>query len=117
MTREIDLRAHLPLTEATLFILVSLASKSRHGYAIMKEVRVLTDNRVRLSTGTLYDSLKRLLVKGWIQRVANPATEDGGRARKSYALTDLGRRVLSAEASRLQELVAVTHRYLEGWPA
>lgn len=94
-----------PLTEATFFILLSLAPGPKHGYAIMKDTRSLSDNRVVLSTGTLYGALKRLLEQQWIRRVEdqhNPTERD----RKAYALTNEGRRVLNAEIERLQKLVS-----------
>ncbi len=55
-----------PLSETTLYILVSLAHGPLHGYAIAKEVRALSKNRVILSVSTLYTTLKRLLEDGWI---------------------------------------------------
>lgn len=99
---------YLPLTEATFYILLSLASERKHGYAIMKEVRILSDNRVVLSTGTLYGALKRLLELGWIKRVND--SENGKRARQAYALTDAGRRVLDAEVTRLKTLVSTAQQ-------
>jgi len=112
-----DIQAHLPLTEATFFIMLSLAPGRKHGYAIMKDVRALSENRVVLSTGTLYGALKRLLDNGWIRRVddveqapteqATDSSNRPGRPRKDYALTDLGRRILEAETERLGALVAV----------
>ena len=99
-----------PLSEATLFILLSLAPGSRHGYAIMKDVQMLSDGRIVLSTGTLYGALKRLLEQGWIKRVDDPAPNDTDRERKAYALTQVGRRVLKADVERLQKLVATARR-------
>lgn len=102
----------LPLSEAVFFILLSLAPRPKHGYAILKDVESLSQRRVVLSTGTLYGAIKRLLAQGWIE----PAAEVGGaeddsaeppRGRKAYALTELGRSILQAEASRLQSLVDV----------
>jgi DNA-binding PadR family transcriptional regulator len=95
------------LTEATFFILLSLSPGPRHGYAIMKDVQALSEERVKLSTGTLYGALKRLLDQGWVKRVDDPAPDDTNRERKAYALTDRGRRVLKAEVARLQKLVNV----------
>jgi DNA-binding PadR family transcriptional regulator len=95
-----------PLTEPTLFILLSLAPEPRHGYAIMKDVERLSEGRVAFSTGTLYGALKRLLDQGWIRRVSDPNENDTARERKAYALTDRGRRVLRAEVARLQKLVS-----------
>ena len=62
-----EIQSNLPLTETTLYILLSLAPGPRHGYAIMKDVRALSHNRVELSTGTLYSALKRLLDQNWIR--------------------------------------------------
>ena len=61
----------IPLTETTYFILLSLASKPRHGYAIMQDVQELSEGRAILSTGTLYGALKRLLELDWIVRLDN----------------------------------------------
>lgn len=101
-----DIQAHLPLTESTFFILLSLLPAQRHGYAIMKEVETLSTGRVELSTGTLYGALKRLWEQEWIERVDDGGQEEGGRPRKAYCLTNLGRRVLEAEISRLEALVS-----------
>src|SRR5690349_20410034 len=80
-----------PLTEATFFILLSLAPAPQHGYGIMKDVEALSQGRVAFSTGTLYGALKRLLEQGWIERFDNPEASESGRPRKDYKLTDLGR--------------------------
>ncbi len=97
----------LPLREPTLFILLSLSPGPKHGYAILKEVESLSEGRVRLSTGTLYGAIKRLLDDGWIRRVADPIPDGGDRERKPYALTELGRKVLHAEVARLEKLIHV----------
>ena len=109
MDTQIDIQANLPLTEATFFILLSLAPEPKHGYAILKDVKTLSDSRIVLSTGTLYGALKRLLERGWIERVDEPNADPTGRNRKAYALTELGRRILAAETARLQSLIRVAH--------
>lgn len=88
-------------------MLLSLAPGPKHGYAIMKEVEGLSDGRLKLSTGTLYGAIQRLLDQGWIRRVEDPIPNDTDRERKSYDLTELGRRILNAEIERLRKLVAV----------
>ena len=105
MATSLDLPSNPPLTEATFFILLSLSPGPKHGYAIMKDVQALSEDRVVLSTGTLYGALKRLLEQGWVKRVNDPETNGTARERKAYALTNEGRRVLKAEAARLQKLV------------
>jgi DNA-binding PadR family transcriptional regulator len=98
-----------PLTEATFFIMLSLAPERKHGYAIMKDVQTLSENRIVLSTGTLYGVLKRLLEQDWIERVDDPGA-NGNRERKAYVLTNRGRRVLDTEVSRLKALVSTAQR-------
>ena len=104
----------LPLTEATFFILLSLAPGPGYGYAIMKDVAALSDGRVTLSTGTLYGALARLLERGWVARVDSAEAGGAGRPRKAYELTPLGRRILAAEAERLQALVSAAQLRLAG---
>ena len=95
-----------PLSEATFLILLSLYSAPRHGYAILKEVETLSNSRVVLGTGTLYGALKRFLDAGWIRRVADPEGETS-RDRQAYDLTAEGRRIVGAEAARLETLAKV----------
>lgn len=104
----------LPLTEATTFILLSLVAQPKHGYAIIKDVSGLSDDRITLSAGTLYGVLKRLLEQGWIERHddLDGAREDSGRPRKVYCLTDLGQRVLAAEVQRLHQLVRAARQQI-----
>jgi DNA-binding PadR family transcriptional regulator len=98
--------SYLPLTEPTFYILLSLAPGKKHGYAIMKDVSGLSRGRVNLSTSTLYTAVGRLLDQGLIERLSDEEQDAGpGLPRKSYALTELGRRVLEAEAIRLQGMV------------
>jgi DNA-binding PadR family transcriptional regulator len=90
-----------PLTEPVLLILLSLAGKPRHGYALMKDIESLSHGRVRLSTGTLYGALRRLLVDLWIERFEQ---EDTAREKQAYRLTPTGRRHLHAELERMRQL-------------
>ncbi|MGB8212285.1 MAG: helix-turn-helix transcriptional regulator [Anaerolineales bacterium] len=107
MTGREEIHAYLPLTETTFFILLSLSPFPKHGYAVAKDVQLLSNSRVVLSTSTLYTALKRLLEDGWIERAGEePDPDETGRPRKVYALTGLGRRILAAETRRLQSLVA-----------
>jgi DNA-binding PadR family transcriptional regulator len=105
----------VPLTETTFYILLSLAPEPKHGYAIAKDIQDLSDGRVIFSTSTLYTALKRLLDDGWIARAAKDSDQDeSGRPRKTYTLTELGRRVLQLEAVRLESLVAVSKLRVAG---
>lgn len=90
-----------PLTEPVLLILMSLAGQPRHGYALMKDIEMLSQGRVRLSTGTLYGALRRLLEDVWIERFEQ---EDTSRDKQAYRLTAAGRRQLRRELDRLKQL-------------
>ena len=92
------------MSEAVLLILLSLADQPRHGYAILKDIQKLSEDRVRLSTGTLYGALRRLLEDGWIARFQD---EDRSRDKQAYRLTALGRRSLQEEVSRMKQLTRV----------
>ena len=90
-----------PLTEPVLLILMSLAAGPRHGYALMKDIEALSNARVRLSTGTLYGALRRLLQDQWIERFEQ---DDTSRDKQAYRLTEEGRRQLEREVDRMKQL-------------
>ena len=58
----------MDVSEPVLLILLSLAEQPRHGYAILQDTEQMSEGRVRLSTGTLYGALRRLLEEDWIER-------------------------------------------------
>ena len=94
----------LPLTPAVFFILFALADGEKHGYAILKEVARRTDDKVRLSVGTLYGNLARLERTGLIaESRRRPEIGLDDERRRYFQLTDLGRRVAVAEAERMEE--------------
>jgi DNA-binding PadR family transcriptional regulator len=88
-------------SEAVLLILLSLAERPRHGYALMKDIEILSNGRVRLSTGTLYGALRRLLEDQWIQRFEQA---DTSREKQAYRLTAAGRKQLQMELHRMRQL-------------
>ena len=105
--RQAEIDTYLPLTPALFQVLLALADGDKHGYAILKEVDERTHGRVRLSTGTLYGIIKRLLQDGLVQEQSRrpPRAEDDER-RRYYRLTLRGRKVASAEALRMEEVLA-----------
>ena len=90
-----------PLSEPVLLILLSLCGQPRHGYALMKDIESLSGGRVRISTGTLYGALRRLLVDRWIERFDQ---EDTSREKQAYKLTPAGRSQLQFELDRMKQL-------------
>jgi len=101
-----DPAALLPLAPDALWILLALAAQPLHGYAIMRDVEGRSDGRVRLQTGALYRTLRRLLHDGAIDESARPpGTTSDDERRRYYSVTPFGRAVLDAEILRLDRLV------------
>jgi len=103
-----------PLTEPVLLILVSLASKPQHGYALMKDTGDLSQGRVEVTTGTLYGALRGLLENGWIERFDQ---EDTSREKQAYRLTAIGRRHLEMELDRMKQVMRVAAARLRQRPS
>jgi DNA-binding PadR family transcriptional regulator len=96
----------LPLPPATFHILLSVAEEDRHGYAIIQDVAARTDGELKLSAGTLYRSIQRMLEQGLlIETRERPAPEEDDERRRYYRITPYGSDVARAEARRLTQLV------------
>src|SRR5947209_10280893 len=94
------------LQPATFHILLALADEDRHGYAIIQDVAERTDGELKLSAGTLYRSIQRMLEQGLILETRDrPAPEEDDERRRYYRITALGTAVAKAEARRLTQLV------------
>ena len=103
---------HLPLSPATLHVLLALAGGDLHGYGIMQEVSRQSQGKYKLGPGTLYDNLKKLMNHRLVDESARAAsTDDRDSRRRYYRLTTVGRGVLAAEVDRLEEVLreAKTH--------
>jgi DNA-binding PadR family transcriptional regulator len=102
-----DPRTLLPLRPAVLHVLLALADEERHGYGIMREVERRTGGETHLGPGTLYGSIKHMLIDGLIEESdERPDPEMDDQRRRYYRITDFGRRVAGAEAERLAGLVS-----------
>ncbi len=96
----------LPLPPAQLHILLALADGDKHGYAVMSEVERMTDGEVSMGPGTLYGAIKRMLNAGLIEESDNrPDPEMDDERRRYYRTSGFGARVLTAELSRLDQLI------------
>jgi DNA-binding PadR family transcriptional regulator len=94
------------LPPATFQILLALADGDRHGYAIIQDVLLRTDGELKLSAGTLYRSIQRMLEQGLILETRDrPAPEDDDERRRYYRITPHGLAIAKAEARRLSQLV------------
>lgn len=88
-------------------ILLALADGEKHGYAILKEVALRTEDKVHLSAGTLYGNLARLESSGMIvESSRRPAFGLDDERRRYYRLTEFGRNVAIAEARRMEEALS-----------
>jgi PadR family transcriptional regulator, regulatory protein PadR len=97
------------IREPTYFLMASLLNGPLHGYAIAQEASELSEGRVRLTAGTLYGALDRLVKKGLIRETGDELVD--GRKRRSYALTDEGIDELRGEAVRMRDAAAVVQNH------
>jgi DNA-binding PadR family transcriptional regulator len=96
----------LPLPAATFHILMALADEDRHGYAIIQDIAARTRGELKLSAGTLYRSIQRMLEQGLITETRDrPAPELDDERRRYYRITPFGTAVARAETRRLGQLV------------
>ncbi|HEX9631586.1 MAG TPA: PadR family transcriptional regulator [Gemmatimonadales bacterium] len=105
-----DIADHLPLPPATFHILLALAAGDRHGYGIIQDVEARTDGALRLSAGTLYRTIQRLLEQGLITEPRKPNAPQGDPRRRYYRITPHGTAVARAESLRLAQLVRLAKR-------
>ena len=90
-------------TDRGLLILTSLADGPKHGYALMREARDLSDGEFQIGPATLYTTVQRLLEAGWIKEVPGP--KDGDSRRRHYSLTTGGKTELNLELKRMEAMV------------
>jgi DNA-binding PadR family transcriptional regulator len=94
------------LPAATFHILLAVAEEDRHGYAIIQEIAARTNGELKLSAGTLYRSIQRMLEQGLIAETRDrPAPEDDDERRRYYRITPDGAAAAKAEVRRLGQLV------------
>ncbi|WP_440065036.1 PadR family transcriptional regulator [Streptosporangium sp. OZ121] len=104
----------MALREQSYLILLALSEGPLHGYGVIKTVRELSEDRVRLGAGTLYGALERLSGEGLIGVVKEEVVD--GRHRRYYDLRGEGRTVLAEETARLTRLAATARRRLDLLP-
>src|SRR5437667_10964928 len=96
----------LPLPAATFHILLAVAGEDRHGYAIIQDVAVRTGGELKLSPGTLYRSIQRMLEQGLVVETRDrPAPEHDDERRRYYRTTREGAGAAREEARWLSQLV------------
>ena len=86
-----------------LLVLSTLRTDAKHGYQIALDIETESNGLFRFKHGTLYPILHRLEEEGLLR---GSWSKESGRRRKVYALTGSGRRHLSGETSRVEEIVS-----------
>jgi DNA-binding PadR family transcriptional regulator len=102
------------LTEASFLILLSLAEKPMHGYLVMQTINTVFDISFKMSAGTLYRTLQRLIVAGLIEEIALGDMDPEDDRRRGYAVTDQGKLAAHDEMVRIKQLLKVARVQLEG---
>lgn len=105
MSHESEAQQLLPLPPATLHILLALADEERHGYAIIQDMEARTGGDLRMSAGTLYRSVARMVEQGLIAEVTARRAHADDERRRYYRITAFGTAVARAELRRLAQLV------------
>lgn len=105
-----DVAALLPLPPATFHIALALTDEDRHGYAIIQHVEERTRGELRLSAGTLYRSIARMVEQGLIAEVTKRRADADDPRRRYYRLTSFGNAVARAEMRRLSDLVRLARQ-------
>lgn len=99
-----------PMKPQWLQILLALAERELHGYAIQRAVLESTEGHMTLWPAMLYRSLEALETEGLIRAVAAPADEPPDERRQYYGLTKAGRKRLAEEAELMARWLAVARR-------
>lgn len=107
MRKHDDVTHYLPLSEATTYIMLMLATP-RHGYAVMQEVEALTGGAITIGPGTLYGAFSTLEQEGMIEMVREE------KRRKVYVLTAKGKAVVRAQVERLAMMARHGQEILDG---
>ena len=94
------------LKPIALHILLALADRESHGYAVMQAIRDGSGGEVRVHTASFYRHLAKLIDEGLVAETAGPGDGDDPRRGAYYRITPRGRQALAAEKRRLTALLA-----------
>ena len=104
--------ANPELLPGTLYLLIlrTLRAGPLHGYAIAKRIKDASEQGLEIEDGSLYPSLNRMLVKGWL--AAEWGISENNRKARFYRLTQEGRKQLARETDVFDRLVLAIQRVM-----
>jgi PadR family transcriptional regulator PadR len=105
--------ANPELLPGTLYLLIlrTLRRGPLHGYAIAKRIKEASEQGLDIEDGSLYPSLNRMLVKGWL--AAEWGISENNRKARFYSLTPEGKKQLARETSEFDRLVTAIQRVMK----
>ena len=105
------LKGHLDL-----LLLAAIADGPKHGYAVIEQLRLMSDDVFDLPEGTVYPALHRLQKAGYL---SSSWSEVQGRRRRTYTLTKKGSSALKEQRQSWNEFSGAVAQVLKGtpWPS
>lgn len=98
-----------------LTVLLALGRETKHGYAIMRDIREASGGRLEILPGTLYATIKTLLADDLIEEVPPPRDADSADARRRYyRVTRAGRAFAAERAEQMALLAKLGRPFLKG---
>jgi PadR family transcriptional regulator PadR len=85
-----------------IMILQSLRLKPMHGYALVKHIKQVSDNLLKVEEGSIYPALQRMLREGWLESETGVSAK--GRPTRIYRITDAGGRHLETEVLSFEKM-------------
>jgi len=95
------------LTDSIFFILLA-TSVPIHGYGIMKAVQENTEQSIDIGPATMYTTLKKLTLAGWIKETGE---ED---SKILYKITDAGQAIVNENFERRKKIVDFANKMMGG---
>jgi DNA-binding PadR family transcriptional regulator len=107
-----DAPSSQPLTPLSMAILLALAERDLHGYALLEEVEAQTGGSLSPGTGTLYSALERLADEQLIVESPDLPTPDEDQRRRYFRITPAGRAAAVAESRRMAHVIQIARERL-----
>lgn len=93
-----------------LLVLQTLQLGPAHGYSIASTIARRSDDVLQVEQGSLYPALQRLEDRGWI--CSEWGMSESNRRARFYRLTPAGKKQLTAEATRWEQLARAVKRVM-----